>query len=112
MDVLTVISAAVLAFGREGAMPPNGSFPVILAAEQTGFRDPHPLFPLLETPTENTGSAQETSPTPEPRTGTFEPHSGGPNVPLFVPLGTPDPPQNYTSHDPLFVPLSQNQPED
>ena len=112
MDVLTLMSVAVLAFGGKSSMPLNGSFPVILAAEQTRFRDPHPLFPLLETHSENTGFAQETMPNLEPGIGTSELGFGGPNVPLFVPLGTPNLPQKDSLQDSLFVPLSPNPTED
>ena len=105
-------SMIVLVFGRDGAMPPNGSFPAILAAEQTRFREPHPMFPLLETPLNSDESDHEASPILERRTGTSEPDFGGPKVPVFVPIGTPDHPQNDTPQDSLFVPLSQNRTED
>lgn len=108
MDVLTVVSAVVLAFGGESSLLSSGPLPAILAAEQVPVRNSHPLFPLLETPTENTGSAQETPPSLEPGTGTSEPHSDGPNAPIFVPFGTANLPQNDPSQDPLFVPLSPN----
>ncbi|MEQ8403431.1 MAG: hypothetical protein RIB53_03385 [Roseitalea porphyridii] len=106
-----LMSAAVLTIGGESSLPPNGSFPVIRVSERTRFREPHPLFPLLKTPTENIGSAQETMPNLEPGIGTSELDFGGPKVPIFVPVGTPNLPQKDSPQNPLFVPLSPNPTE-
>lgn len=112
MDVLTVVSAVVLAIGGESSMLSNEKLPFILAAEQSPDRDPHPLFPLLETPTSGGQSTHETSPYSEPPRDTSNREADHTNERILVPLGMPDHSQNDMPQDPLFVPLSRNRAED
>ena len=107
-----LVSAIVLAFGGESLLPLNVGLPVDSAAEQVPIRDPHPLFPLLETPINGGESDRETRSNLESRTGTSESGIEQQNAPIFVPLGTSDHPQNDTPQDPLFVPVSPNPTED
>ena len=112
MDFLTVVSAIVLAIGGESSMLSNETLPFILAVEQSPDRDPHSLFPLLETPTNGGQSVHETSPYSEPPRNTSNCEADHTNEQIFVPLGTPNPPQNDSPQNPLFVPLSPNPTED
>ena len=112
MDVLMLVSALVLAIGGENSQLSNDTLTVTLAAEQAPCRVPNPLFPLPQTPTESTDFVHETPPNLEPPTGTSEPDFDGPNVSIFVSLVKPNPPQNDSRQNPLFVPLSHNPMED
>lgn len=112
MDVLMLVSAIVLAIGGESSMLSNETLPYFLAAEQSPDRDPHPLFPLLETPTNGGQSAHETSPNSEPPRDTSNREVDLTNERIFVPLGIPNLPLKDSPQNPLFVPLSPNPTED